>query len=213
MTPSKRAARSEQRDALVGNAEATCPDAALEVPPGERTERPQADLLRRVEADQQPSPLRIAAGEVHEIAVRRGDHLCRVIKVGRDGGDCATLGGNGLPDDGFDDRLLGVEVVVEGAETDIRLVGDLVDPSVLDALAGKQCARGVEQLPARLLATASVAIGMRTRCASRQTEAVPLLTASLLMYDNFISRLPARSTRSGTILRDRGQADVTWPQN
>src|SRR5271165_2086097 len=159
--PEKRSARSEQRDALVGNAEATRSDAALEVPLGERAERPQADPLRSVEADQQPSPLRVAAGEVHEVAVRRGDDLCRIIKIRRDGGDRATLGANGLPNDSLDDRLLGVEVVVEGAETDVRLLGDLVYPSVLDALAGKQRTRGVEQLPLRLLATARVAIEMR----------------------------------------------------
>ena len=48
--------------------------------------------------------------------------------------------------DGLDDRLLALKVVVEGAEADVRLLGDLLNPRVVHALASDEGFGGLDQL-------------------------------------------------------------------
>src|SRR5207237_7746428 len=93
--------------------------------------------------------------------MRGGDDLCRVVEVRGHGIDGGALGGNRFGEHGLDDRLLGVEVVIEGPEAHIRLFGDLVDPCVIDSLAGEHRARCVDLLAAGPLATTGVTAGMR----------------------------------------------------
>ena len=73
--------------------------------------------------------------------------------------DRFTLSRNRLGQHGLDDRFLGLEVVVERPEPHIGLVGDLVDPRVVDPRPGKQRAGGVDQLGAGPFAAARVAVG------------------------------------------------------
>jgi hypothetical protein len=67
--------------------------------------------------------------------MRRGDDLGRILELGGEGVDFSALRGDGLGEDGLDDRLLGLEVVVEGTEADVGLVGDLLDAGAVDPLA------------------------------------------------------------------------------
>jgi hypothetical protein len=156
------AAGGAQRDPLVRHLEPARLDAALDVPRRERAQRPQAE--RQVEADDQPSPVGIASSEVEEGAVRSGHDLGRVVELRRRRVDRFTPGRNRLGQHGLDDRFLGLEVVVERPEPHIGLVGDLVDPCVVDPLAGKQPARGVDELGAGPPATARVAVGGTRGC-------------------------------------------------
>ena len=87
-----------------------------------------------LEPDEQPTPLGILGGAVNERPVRDGDDLGGVVEVAGRCLDCLPGGLRGLLHDRGDDRFLAVEVVVEGPEADVGLVGDLVDPSGVDPL-------------------------------------------------------------------------------
>jgi hypothetical protein len=64
--------------------------------------------------------------------VRDCDDLGRVVELAGRCVDRLAGGLRGLLHDGGDDRVLALEVVVEGAEADVGLVGDLVDPGGVD---------------------------------------------------------------------------------
>jgi hypothetical protein len=156
MTASIAPPGREQREPLVRHLEAPGLDPASEVPRRERPEGCQGNVVRHVQPDEEPAPVRIGSGEVDEVAMRDRDHLGRVLDTLRHGVDRRSVRRDCLLQDRPDDRLLAREVVVEGAEADVGLVGDLVDPRVVDALAGEEGARGRDQLRPRLLAAAGV---------------------------------------------------------
>jgi hypothetical protein len=89
--------------------------------------------------------------------MRRGDHLRRIVELRRHRADRSAARGDRLHEHRFDDRRLALEVVVEGAKADLGLVGDLLDPGVLHALAREERARSLHQPSAGLLAPPSVA--------------------------------------------------------
>ena len=120
------------------------PDAALEVSPREWAERLQArsERSRRITSHPQSGSLR----------ARLTKERCAAATTSAGSSSSPSTASIAAPwaatvsaKHRLDDRLLGVEVVVKQTEADVRLIGDLVDPRVVDALAGEQRARGVEQ--------------------------------------------------------------------
>ena len=98
-----------------------------------------------LEADEQPAEAGIIDRGLDQRPVGDGDDLGGIIEV--EGGAVVGLRGllGGLFDDGDDDLVLGLEVVVEGAEPDVGLLGDLVDAGGVDALAGEDGSGGLDE--------------------------------------------------------------------
>jgi hypothetical protein len=90
--------------------------------------------------------------------VRGRDHLGGILERRRERVERRALGRDGLLEHRLDDRFLALEVVVEGPEADVGLVGYLLDPRVVDALTGEEHLRGVEELGASHLAAARLPI-------------------------------------------------------
>jgi hypothetical protein len=132
-----------------------------------------------LEAHEQPSPFGLLRGAPDQRAVRDCHNLGGVVELAGRRVDRLARGLNGLLHDSGNDRVLTVEVVVEGAESDVGLVGDLVDPGGVDPLARERRARGFEQ--ARPCLGPAPCAAIDSRDVWRGTQADPSL-----IIDNII---------------------------
>ena len=79
--------------------------------------------------------------------MRDADLLGRVAEEGLAALQQAKLFGQRVVNQGVEQLGLRAEVVVEGADRDVRVLGDVCDRRVLDAPVGEQVPRRVEQAP------------------------------------------------------------------
>ena len=142
-----------QRDPFVRHADAARPDAGPQVATGVGAEGGVQDVVGYVEPDEQPTPVWVVTGATDEAAVSGGDDLGGIVEMSRVRVDLRALGSDDVAEDGLDKRLLAREVVVERAEADVGLVGDLLDARAVDPLTGEQGSGGVEELRSCRLAS------------------------------------------------------------
>lgn len=149
----QRTAGVEEGNRGIGHAEPSSRDPRLQVAPRAATERPSHDSVRGVKPHEQPGEAWVGVGLSDEVPVRDGYDLGRIGELVRQRIDDLPLYLERLAEDGLDEFLLRREVVVKGAEADVGFLRDLGNRGRLDALAGEQRARRLEQARPRLGAT------------------------------------------------------------
>ena len=121
-------------------------DAALEVAHEPATERGREELVAHADAQHRPRPDLVAVDLPDHVAHAHGEHLGRVLHRRGEVIERAADLLDQLADDRFDRRVLGAEVQVEGAEPDVRGLGDVGDRGRLHALVGDDPPGRVDEL-------------------------------------------------------------------
>ena len=123
-----------------------------------RAEHGVGDVVRDLQPDEQPAPVRVLAGRGEQVPVGDRDALGDVVDGLLAADEQRQLVAEDLAEQLGEELLLGGEVVVEAAEGDVRRGGDVADRRLLDALRCEQVARGGQDARAGRGAAPGVAV-------------------------------------------------------
>ena len=161
------------RGERVVHLEAVPPDADPDVAGEALAEAPaQAAAAREGRPNEEPSPGLVGRGPRDRVTNRGREDLGGVVdRLGELVGRVAEAL-DGLLHDRLGDGLLGGEMVIEGAESDVGRVGDLLDGRGADALAGHELAGRTDQ-PAAGLQPPARAASRRGAASGRRGPRLP----------------------------------------
>ena len=133
----------------IGDLEAAGRDARSQVTHRRPAEDVVGDAVGDVQAHEQPRPLGLLPRQAHEVPVRDADRLGGVVYPGAPCLHAAQLLGERLLQQGRQELILGVEVVVEGSDRDVCGLGDLGDRRRVEPLLSEEALSCGEQRAAR----------------------------------------------------------------
>ena len=123
-------------------------------------------MVLGLQADEEPAPVAILADGGEQMTMGDADLLGDLVDLILADDEELELLVERLPQERGEDRVLRLEVVVEAAERDVRLRGDLADGRLLDALSGEEAPRGGDETRARLGLAPLHAAGSRSGVAA-----------------------------------------------